>query len=397
MLKKILTIALAAVMLFSVALSANAADPIKVTVDGKAISLDVAPVIESGRTLAPIRAIAEALGAEVQYNETTKTVTVTSVGTNIKLAIGSTSATVNNATKTLDVAAKIIDGRTLLPVRFISEALGAKVDYVDASRTAVVKYFSDMNGTLKIGGSTTVQPIEQAAADKLIAMNSGLSVAVAGGGSGVGLTGVNDGTLNLGGYSKDLSDADLKTYPSTVATHIGNDGIAIILHPSNPVSNLTKQQVFDIFTGKITNWKDVGGENAPIFVQQRESTSGTRVAFKELALDIIDKNKKTDVIETATPHASSGLILQAVAQNKNAIGYESFGYLNNTVKAVSIEGISATTANAVSKKFPYVRPLNLLTKGTPSGLSAKFVNYLLSPEGQKLIASDGYIALKIND
>lgn len=397
MFKKLLTIALVVVMLLSVALSANAASGVRVTVDGKEIKLDVAPVIESGRTLAPIRPIAEALGADVQFDEATKTVTVSTIDSEISLVLNSNKATVNNEDKTLDVPAKSIGGRTMLPLRFIGEALGAKVDFDSATSTVVVKYFSDMTGTLKIGGSTTVQPIEQAAADRLMAMNSGLSVTVAGGGSGVGLKGANDGTLNIGGYSTELSDADRKTYPTIIDTQIGNDGVAIILNPSNPITNLTKQQVFDIFTGKITNWKDVGGENAPIFVQQRESTSGTRKAFKELALDSIDKTKNSDVVATATPHASSGLILQAVAQNKNAIGYESFGYLDNTVSAIKIESISATKANVISKKFAYYRPLNLLTKGNPTGLSAKFINYLLSPDGQKLIDDLKYVSLKAKD
>ncbi|MCX7841752.1 MAG: phosphate ABC transporter substrate-binding protein PstS family protein [Clostridia bacterium] len=396
MVKKMLTIIMIAVMALSLITSVSAAS-ITVKVDGKTIALDVAPVIESGRTLVPIRAIAEALGADVQWDDATKTATVTTVDKEVSVTVNKSSASVNGEAKTLDVAAKIIGGRTMLPLRFVGEALGAKVDYIDATKTVTVDYFTDMSGTIKITGSTSVQPIFQSAADKLMAMNKGLSVTVAGGGSSVGLKDVASGSSNIGGYSTELSSSDRTTYPDVVDTKIAMDGIAIITHPSNPVSNLTKQQIFDIYTGKITNWKDVGGEDAAIFVQQREATSGTNKAFKELLLDSIDKTKKATVVSTATPHASSGLILQAVASNKNAIGYESFGYLNSTVKTPTIEGVSATKANALSGKFPIVRPLNVLTKGSPSGLNARFINYILSPEGQKIVNDLGYVPLKIKE
>ncbi len=396
MFKKLLTLALTVTMAFSVTTFSNADSAVKVKVDGKEISLDASPVIEAGRTLVPIRSVAEALGADVQWDGGTSTATVYTIDNEIVIKIGSTTATVNGSEKTLDAAAKIIGGRTMLPLRFVGESLGAEVSYDASTSTVSVDYFTKMSGTLKIGGSTTIQPICQAVADKLLARNSGLSITVAGGGSGVGLTGANDGTLNIGAYSTELSDADRATYPDIVDTHIGSDGVAIIISPLNTkVTNLTKQQVYDIFTGKITNWKDVGGDDAAIFVQTREATSGTLKAFMELAIQKADKNAK--IVGTATPHASSGLILQAVASNKNAIGFESFGYLNNTVNAVKVDGVSATAANALSKKWAYVRPLNILTKGQPSGLNAKFINYLLSPEGQTLITDLKYIPLKVKD
>lgn len=390
--KKLLTMMLAIVMLFSVAISANADGEVKVKVDGKEIKTDVAPVIKSGSTLVPIRAIAEALGADVQWDGGTRTVTVSTVDNEISLTLDSTTATVNGAAKTLEVAATLIDGRSMLPLRFVGESLGATVNYDGATKTVTVDYFTKMTGTLKIGGSTTIQPICQAAADKLNAQNKGLSISVAGGGSGAGIKGAMDGTFNIGAASRELSSAEITSNPGIEDTMIGSDGIAIALNTQNKVTALTKKQVFDIFTGKITNWKDVGGEDAPIFVQTREAGSGTLGAFMELAIQPTDKNGA--IVSTATPHTSNSLLRQAVAGNKNAIGFVSFGYIDSSISTPTVEGVSATVVNALSKKWPYVRPLNIVTKGKPSGLTAQYINYLLSPEGQELLVKENYISLK---
>jgi len=374
----------------SLAAPAFAAD-MSVNVDGKNVQLDVQPVVQEGRTLVPIAAVAEQLGGDAGFDSATKTVKIDTVDNEIKLTIGSKNASVNTESKTLDVAAQIIDGRTMVPLRFVGEALGAEVNYDAQNKAVNIKYFSNMSGTLKIGGSTTIQPLTQMAADKLMKLNKGLSISIAGGGSGEGIKGTNAGTFNIGSVSRDLEAADKKDYPSLNSYAIGADGIVLIVNPKNSVENLTKQQVIDIFTGKIKNWKDVGGKDAAIFIQTREAGSGTLTAFEELALQ-----KKSKVASTATPHTSNGLIKEAVAKNVNAIGFLSMGYLDNSIKAPKVEGISPFKSKALSREWPYVRGLNVVAKGTPSGLSAKFINYLRSTEGQAIVSED-YLPLKAQD
>lgn len=367
------------------------AKDLSVKVDGQNIKLDVPPVVKESRTLVPIAPIAEQLGADVTFDSGSQTVGIKTVDKNIKISIGSKHVQVNNESQTLDVPAEIIDGRTMVPLRFVGEALGAKVNYDSSDKTVNINYFTDMDGTLKVGGSTTIQPLTQTAADKLMSLNKGLSISIAGGGSGEGIKGANAGTFNIGSVSRDLEAADKKDYPDLKSYDIGSDGIVVIINPKNKVDDLSKQQVIDIFTGKIKNWKEVGGADEAIFIQTRESGSGTLTAFEELAL-----KKKAKVATTATPHNSNGLIKEAVSKNTNAIGFLSMGYVDKSVKATKIEGVSPLKSKALSREWPYVRGLNVVTKGYPAGLTAKFINYLRSTEGQAIVAQD-YLPLKAQD
>lgn len=388
--KSIRTLVLALVLVLLSVTPVLANQSMVVNVDGKKLNLDVNPVIIEGRALVPIRAVAEQLGGEVSYDASKQVVEIVTVDNTVKLTVNSKVADVNGKSVTLDVPAQIINSRTLVPLRFVSESLGAEVNYDSKNHVANIKYFSDMKGTLKIGGSTTLQPISQMAADKLMAMNSGLSISVAGGGSGEGIKGAASGAFNIGNISKDLSDTDKKDYPGLMNYKIGLDGIAVIMNPNNKVAELSKQQVIDIFTGKIKNWKEVGGADSAIFLQTREPGSGTLDGFETLAL------KKAKVAATATPHTSNGLIKEAIAKNTNAIGFLSLGYIDGSVKTPKIEGVSCLKSKAVTHEWPYVRNLNVVTKGTPSGLTAKFINYLRSPEGQSIVSID-YLALKAQD
>lgn len=392
--KRIMFLAIVAILLISaIAVSANA--QVNVVLDGKKINFETSPAIVEGRTLLPIRSVVEAIGGDVQWDNGTKTVTINTCDVEISIVINSKNPIVNGEAKNLDVAAQIIGGRTMVPLRFVGEALGAEVGFDANTKTVTINYFSKMSGTLKIGGSTTVQPICQAAADNLMKLSPTVSISVAGGGSGAGVKGAMDGTFNIGGASRELSKQEYATYADIRDTIIGSDGIAVVLNTQNKVADLTKKQVYDIYTGAITNWKDVGGEDAPILIQTREAGSGTLTAFIELAVQPINKLGK--IVATATPHTSNGLLRDAVAGNKNAIGFISFGFIDNSVQAVKIEGVSATKVNALTKKWPYVRPLNIVTKGSPSGLTAKFINYLTSPEGQEILKKEQYLPLRIED
>lgn len=383
--KRFLALFLAAMMVTALVPSASAASSIKLVIDNKTVAATVAPYVENGTTLVPLRVISETLGADVTWNSTKQQATIQTAAYKVVFTIDSPKYSVNGVSKTLVSPARLASGATMVPMRAFAESIGALVNYDSSSNTASVNYFTNMKGTLKIDGSTTVQPIAQDAADALMKLNSGLSISVSGGGSGTGIKDVAAGTVNIGASSRELTDAELA---ALVPYDVANDGIALIVNPSNPVTNLTKQQASDIFLGKVTNWKDVGGDDAPIVVTTRESGSGTRSTLEELLLS------KVSVISTASPYASSALIKQAVAGNKYAIGYDSIGYVDSTVKVVSLAGIKASSTTVINKTYLLSRQLFCCTKGSATGLSAMFIDYLRSDDAQKnIVSKEGYVKL----
>jgi phosphate transport system substrate-binding protein len=321
----------------------------------------------------------------VSWNNTDRQATITTAAYTVVFTIDSKTFTVNGTAKTLQNPARIKNDRTMVPIRAFAEAIGADVDYNSSTHTATVDYFTNMSGTLKISGSTTVQPISQAAADRLIAMNSSLSISVSGGGSGTGIKDAAAGTVNIGNSSRDLTEDELKGLTAYI---VANDGIAIIVNPDNPVKNLTKEQAKDIFLGNIKNWKDVGGEDAPIFVMTRETGSGTLATLEEILLN------KESVVSTASPCASSHLIKQAVAGSEYAIGFDSIGYVDSTVKVVSIDDIKPSDTTVINKTYVLSRQLYSCTKGTATGIAAVFIDYLRSRDCQdNIVRNEGYIRI----
>lgn len=383
---KVLLIALAAVIGCMV-FTGSAFAAIKVSVDNVALNMDVAPIMENGRVLVPFRFIAESLGGLVSWNQDTQTVNIVTADKNISLPIGKNIATVNGQAKQLDVPARTESGRTLVPVRFVSESLGADVSWEAATETVIVKYFSTMSGTLKIGGSTTVLPVGQAAADFLSKNAKGLSITVTAGGSGVGTSGAKDGTLNIGMQSSDLKQADKDA--GLVPVAIGKDAIVVIVNKNNPIEALSREQIKKIFSGEIKNWQDVGGNNAAIVIHTREAGSGTLDGFDNL---VMKKEAKIDAI--AEPHNSNPLVKQAVSKDSNAIGFISLGHLDTTVKGLIADGVTPTEANAAIGKYPFVRNLWLSTKGQANGISAKYINFVRSTKGQQILASEDFIPLR---
>lgn len=390
---------LAAAVVLSLVLGMGAAvsaadEPIKIVLDGSVLESDQAPRLEDNVVLVPVRVVAEALGGIVSYDNATKRVTIKTADHNLQMELNNKYALLDGKTAVMDIPMRGFSGKTFVPARFVAEKLGADYTYSSTNKTVAIKYFSKMAGSLKISGSTTIQPVADEAALKLMDRNKGkLTIAVTGGGSGVGKKDAAAGTVNIGNSSAALTASDKATYPELVETYIGSDAIAVIMNKANPVKNLTKQQVFDIFTGKVTNWKDVGGNDAPILVQVRESTSGTASSFFDLAIKEISANAK--IPAGFTPSISSGALAQAVIANPNAIGYDSYGFIDpKTVKAVAVEGIECTDNNVNAMIWPYTRSLVMLTKGQPNGLSAVFMNYIRSTEGQKILTDKAYITLR---
>jgi phosphate transport system substrate-binding protein len=245
--------------------------------------------------------------------------------------------------------------------------------------------------TLKVTGSTTVLPIAQAAADAYMKDHATADIQVTGGGSSVGVQSLGEGTADIGMSSRDLKSEEKTKYPSLVATTIANDGIAVIVHPSNSVSGLTMAQLKDIYKGNITSWKDVGGPDMTIVVIGRDSASGTREFFSEKVMN------KEDFVATQLEKNSNGAVKQTVAQTPGAIGYVGLGYLDSAVKAVPIivngTPVEPTIQNVVAKTYPIARPLIMITRGAPAGLAKEYIDYILSPAGQTIVSNEGFVPL----
>lgn len=240
-----------------------------------------------------------------------------------------------------------------------------------------------LSGTVTEAGSTTVYPLAQAFAEAFQAKHPDVTVSTAQGGSGAGISQCASGAVDIGAASRELTSTD----PPLVTHLLARDGIAVITKPSNPVTGLTKAQVKDIFKGSITNWKDVGGPDHAIDVYVREETSGTRGAFQELVMG------SDTIVSTAIVENGSGPIKVAVGGDAYGIGFESMAYLDSTIKALDIDGVAATQANAKSGTYPIIRPLYFLTKEEPTGLVKDFIDFCLSTEGQQIVADNGYIAV----
>ena len=249
-----------------------------------------------------------------------------------------------------------------------------------------------VGNSITIKGSTTVLPVAQAAAEVYMEKNPGVKISVQGGGSGVGIASLLDKTTDIADSSRKIKPEEIENAKAAGVNPneipIALDGIAVIVHPTNAVKALTKTQIRDIFTGKITNWSEVGGKNAKIVAVNRDTSSGTFEAFETLALN------KEKVRPDALTTASNQAVAQTVAQTPNAIGYVGHGFLSPRVKAVTVDKIACTKQTIQSEKYPLSRYLYVYTDGKPTGNVQKFIDFLLSAEGQKLVVQEGFVEVR---
>lgn len=270
--------------------------------------------------------------------------------------------------------------------------------------TAGIALYAAKNNTLQIKGSDTMVNLEQAWSERYMEINPQDFIAVTGGGSGTGLASLISGTCDIA-----MSSRVIKTKEIDMATKKGVtpyeikvalDGIAVVVHPSNPADKLTLDQCAKIFTGTITNWKQVGGKDAAIVLLSREVNSGTHVYFKEHVLRNNDPASKAEFSPKALMLSSSQAIADEIAANPAAIGYYGMGYISPKQKAVHIAKDAAspyeipTIENVVKGNYPISRPLLIYTNGQPAGLVKKFVDYSLSVEGQKIVKETDFVPVK---
>ncbi|WP_320171938.1 PstS family phosphate ABC transporter substrate-binding protein [Maridesulfovibrio sp.] len=251
-------------------------------------------------------------------------------------------------------------------------------------------------GTIQVKGSTTVLPLMQKAAEAFMKANPNVSISISGGGSSNGAKALIDGTTDIAMMSRDMKSAEAQKATDNgrapVQFVVALDCIVPVINPANPVNALTKDQLLGIYTGRITNWKEVGGEDSKIVVISRDTSSGTYDCWKHI---IMKKDGKSNrVFPGALLQASNGAVAQAVAKNKKSIGYVGLAYLNKELKGVSVNGISASVATAKDGSYPISRGLNLYTPGKPSGEVKALIDFMMSPAGQKLAADTGFIPVK---
>ena len=236
---------------------------------------------------------------------------------------------------------------------------------------------------ITISGSTSVGPTMEVLAE-VYEKDNDVNIEVQQVGSSAGIKNTIDGTSDLGMSSRDLKDEETKEVDGT---QIAIDGIAVITNTANKVTDLTSEQVKDIFTGKITNWKEVGGEDAQIVVVSREEGSGTREGFQDIL-----GFESDELIKDAQICDGSGNVKSTVEGNENAIAYISFGYLGDTLNDVKIDGVEPTDANVVDGKYPISRPFIVVNKKDGlSDVAKAFVDFIMSEEGQNIVAEEGFI------
>ena len=250
----------------------------------------------------------------------------------------------------------------------------------------------------RIKGSDTVLPVAQQTAERFMNQHPEARVTVTGGGTGVGISALMDNTTDIAMASRPIKFSEkmkIKAAGEEVnEVIVAYDALAVVVHPSNPVKQLTRQQLEDIFRGKITNWKQVGGDDRKIVVYSRETSSGTYEFFKESVL----KNKNYMASSLSMP--ATGAIIQSVSQTKGAIGYVGLAYINKEVKPIHVSYDAGKTftepsfENAKNKAYPIVRPLFYYYDVKNEGKVKPFIDYILSAEGQATVKQVGYIPVK---
>jgi phosphate transport system substrate-binding protein len=251
--------------------------------------------------------------------------------------------------------------------------------------------------TLKISGSTTVLPIVQKAADQYMAAHPNMDIQISGGGSGVGIQAIGAKTVDIGMSSREVTAAEMAKHPSFVVTSVALDGIAVVVNPVNTIQYITLDQVKNIYLGKLTKWSEITGADIPgtnnqIVVIGRDSASGTRTYFDETVL------LKATPTKQMLEKNSNGAVLQTVAQTPGSIGYISIGFVSTDVRALPIwynadKIVPASMGTVKDKSYPVSRDLYVITNGQPSGLAGDFIQYILSPEGQRIVADEGYVTI----
>lgn len=255
------------------------------------------------------------------------------------------------------------------------------------SSSAAPSSTESASGSATAVGSSALQPLAEKAAQMFMEKNKDANIQVQGGGSGTGLKQVSEGGADIGNSDVYAAEKLPEDQAKALVDHkVCVVGFATVVNPKVKVDNLTKKQLIDIFTGKITNWKDVGGDDKKIVIVNRPSSSGTRATFKKYALDGADEKE-----DMALTEDQSGTVKKAIADTDGAISYLALSYVDNTVKALKYEGVEPTVDNITSGKYPIWSYEHMYTKGEANGIVKSFIDYMTSDEFKSTISELGYI------
>lgn len=247
--------------------------------------------------------------------------------------------------------------------------------------------FKGEKGVLRISGGTAHIPVMKEAAKRIMEFNPDIQITIAGGGSGAGIKQVGEGLVNIGNSGRQPTEEEVGKYGLAMYKW-AIDGVAAVVNPKNNIQSLTTEQLKDIYAGKIDNWKALGGTDRPINIYTRDASSGTRSVFWKKAL------KKGDISGKANFVASNGAMKTAVHNDPDALGYMSVGYIDSSVAPVSLDNVTPTLETVQKGEYTVARGLFSNTKGDAQGLAEKFIQYLLSPAGQKIAAEKGFIPVQ---
>ncbi|WP_164985252.1 phosphate ABC transporter substrate-binding protein [Ammoniphilus sp. CFH 90114] len=242
-------------------------------------------------------------------------------------------------------------------------------------------------GSVLASGSTAMQPLVEQAADEFMAQNPDVTIQVQGGGSGTGLSQVAEGTVQIGNSDIFAEEKEGIDATQLVDHKVAVAGMAATAHSEVGVDNLTTQQLIDIFTGKITNWKDVGGADVQVTLVNRPKSSGTRATFIKYALNGQEEAE-------GVTQDSSGTVRKIISETPGAIGYLGFNYIDQSIKPLSIDGVAPTSENVATNEYKVWAYEHMYTKGEPTGVVKSFLDYMLSDEAQLIVEELGYIPVK---
>jgi phosphate transport system substrate-binding protein len=237
---------------------------------------------------------------------------------------------------------------------------------------------------LVLAGSTSIQPFADKWAEVFMAEHPGKIINVQGGGSSAGIQACLSGACDIGMSSRELKPDEKVLHEIVVA----RDGLAIVVNPANPVRGLKTSEVRQIFSGDLLSWRPLGGPGQAITVVTREEGSGTRGAFQEMVMG------KVRIYSGAITEDSNGTVREIVAHDPASIGFISLGLVNDQVRALALDGAAASDANIRDGRYKLVRPFLFLTRQAPAGLAKEFIDFVLSDEGQDLVAKEGLLAIR---
>jgi len=266
---------------------------------------------------------------------------------------------------------------------------GSKTDgAADTTGTADAQ----LSGAISVSGSDTMVNLAQAWAEAFGTENPGVMVSVKGGGSGNGIAALINKTVDFADASRDIKPEEVTQAKAAgvdpVTTVVAKDGVVIIVNTANKVSDISEADLAKVYSGAITNWKDLGGADAPIVLLGRDSSSGTYAFIQDEVL-----GKETKYAKSMRNLQSTTAIVDEVAKNANAIGYVGLGYENNSIKPINVDGKTASVDTVLDGSYPLSRPLNMISNGAPTGAAKAYIDWILSPAGQKLVADQGFVPL----